>query len=222
MITRTMLAKLAAPFPDEAIGTKPEIWCPPCKARDVVCDEHEVKPCATCGTTVTEAHDDVRYVGHAYVRARLNEVDPGWNWKPAARDAHGLPLLDEHGGLWMYLTIGGKTMLGYGDAPAQRGSRAVKETIGDGLRNAGMSFGIALEFWQQWRPPRVLQPAKPHLTPEQRANRLREEITKHYHRKHKKYADVVGEFGQWAGDRGAFRTAGPELLAEFKAHAGVK
>ena len=41
-----------------------------------------------------------RYVDHAHVTERLNEVAPGWTWQPMARDQNGLPLLHE-GGLWM-------------------------------------------------------------------------------------------------------------------------
>ncbi|WP_146231832.1 hypothetical protein [Lentzea atacamensis] len=61
----------------------------------------------------------------------------------------GLPLLDENSGLWIRLTIGGKTLPGYGDAPGKRGGNAVKEAIGDALRNAGQSFGVALDLWKK-------------------------------------------------------------------------
>jgi hypothetical protein len=87
------------------------------------------------------------FVGHAHVTARLLDVDPLWDWEPFAKDEHGLPQLDEHGGLWITLTVSGKTRIGYGDAGGKTGPNAIKEAIGDALRNAGMRFGIALELW---------------------------------------------------------------------------
>lgn len=87
------------------------------------------------------------FVGHAHVTARLLDVDPLWEWAPVSFDEHGLPQLDEYGGLWIRLTVCGHTRLGYGDAGGKKGPNAVKEAIGDALRNAGMRFGIALELW---------------------------------------------------------------------------
>jgi len=87
------------------------------------------------------------FVGHAHITARLLDVDPLWEWVPVAYDERGLPALDEHGGLWIRLTVCGKTRLGYGDAGGKKGPNAIKEAIGDALRNAGMRFGIALELW---------------------------------------------------------------------------
>lgn len=87
------------------------------------------------------------FVGHAHITARLLDVDPLWEWEPFAVDEMGLPRMDEHGGLWIRLTVCGKTRIGYGDAGGKKGPNAVKEAIGDALRNAGMRFGIALELW---------------------------------------------------------------------------
>lgn len=89
------------------------------------------------------------YVGHAALTNRLLELDPYWNWEPVAFDALGNPALDANGGLWMRLTVCGTTRLGYG-APARKGGPdAVKEAIGDGLRNAAMRFGAGLELWHK-------------------------------------------------------------------------
>ena len=41
----------------------------------------------------------------------------------------------------------GVTRLGYGNAEGKRGGDAVKEIIGDAIRNAGMRFGMALDLW---------------------------------------------------------------------------
>lgn len=89
------------------------------------------------------------YVGHAALTDRLLSVDPLWTWEPVAYDPRGLPMIDEHGGLWIKLTVCGVTRLGYGDAGAKKGGDAVKERIGDALRNAAMRFGAALDLWHK-------------------------------------------------------------------------
>ena len=81
------------------------------------------------------------YVGHGAVRDRLLKVDPFWSWEPMALDDRGLPALDEFGNLWIRLTIGGVTRPGVGDGSS------MKERIDDALRNAAMSFGVALDLW---------------------------------------------------------------------------
>ena len=92
------------------------------------------------------------FVGHGYLTARLLDVDPMWNWEPLALDAMGLPALDEYGGLWIKLTVCGVTRLGYGDAGGKKGPSAIKEAIGDALRNAAMRFGAALDLWSKGDP----------------------------------------------------------------------
>ena len=89
------------------------------------------------------------YVGHAALTKRLLETDLEWSWEPFAIGADGLPKLDEAGGLWIRLTVCGITRIGYGDAGNSKGTQAVKEAIGDALRNAGMRFGAALDLWHK-------------------------------------------------------------------------
>jgi hypothetical protein len=89
------------------------------------------------------------YVGHAALTDRLLDVDPAWSWEPLALDDRGLPALDEIGGLWIKLTVCGVTRLGYGDAGDKKGCNAMKERIGDALRNAAMRFGAALDLWHK-------------------------------------------------------------------------
>lgn len=89
------------------------------------------------------------YVGHAALTDRLLQVDPEWSWEPLAVGQDGLPQFDRTGGLWIRLTILGVTRLGYGDADGKSGGNAVKEAIGDALRNAGMRFGAALDLWHK-------------------------------------------------------------------------
>lgn len=89
------------------------------------------------------------YVGHAALTDRLLEVDPVWSWEPLAFTDKGLPATDQLGGLWIRLTVCGVARLGYGDAQGKTGPNAVKEAIGDALRNAAMRFGAALDLWHR-------------------------------------------------------------------------
>jgi len=89
------------------------------------------------------------YVGHAALTDRLLDADVAWSWEPLSIGSNGLPVLDETGGLWIRLTVCGVTRLGYGDAGAKKGGDAMKERIGDALRNAAMRFGAALDLWHK-------------------------------------------------------------------------
>jgi len=89
------------------------------------------------------------YVGHAALTDRLLDADPLWNWEFVATDAAGNPIIDENGGMWIRLTVCGVTRLGYGDAQGKTGGNAMKERIGDALRNAAMRFGAALDLWHK-------------------------------------------------------------------------
>lgn len=92
---------------------------------------------------------ELDYVGHAALTARLLDVDPLWTWEPLALTKDGLPLFDESGGLWIRLTVCEMTRLGYGHAGSKKGGDAIKEIIGDALRNAAMRFGAALDLWHK-------------------------------------------------------------------------
>jgi hypothetical protein len=97
------------------------------------------------------------YVGHAAVTDRLLAVDPAWTWEPVALDAMGLPAYDQKGGLWIRLTVGGVTRLGYGDGPDP------KQRIGDAIRNAAMRFGVALDLWSKEEVSNTTRPTSPRL-----------------------------------------------------------
>jgi hypothetical protein len=91
------------------------------------------------------------YVGHAAITARLLDVDPVWNWEPAAVTEDGRPRfeLDRNSnpvGLWIKLTVCGVTRLGFGSVTPSSFD-AEKQLIGDALRNAAMRFGMALDLW---------------------------------------------------------------------------
>lgn len=104
--------------------------------------------CAECGGWHPFPCVHLNYVGHASITERLLDVDPEWNWEPVALDQHGQPLIS-NGGMWIKLTVLGVTRFGYGDAQGKTGPDAVKETIGDAIRNAAMRFGVATYLWSK-------------------------------------------------------------------------
>ena len=137
-----MLAKLREPFPPEAISKLP-------KGKE---DKSKRKSCTVCKGYHDPSMFHLDYVGHAALTDRLLTVDPLWTWEPFALDEHGGPLMErENGrpvGLWIRLTVGGMTRPGYGSCEPGK-SDAVKELIGDALRNAAMRFGCALDLWHK-------------------------------------------------------------------------
>ena len=136
---KTGLALLREPFAPHQINKLPK----PYKA------DSQKAQCRECGGYHGMPAVHLDYVGHAALTDRLLEVDPEWFWEPVAFTPEGLPAFDKDGGLWIRLTICGVTRLGYGDAQGKRGGNAVKEAIGDALRNAGMRFGAALDLWHK-------------------------------------------------------------------------
>lgn len=105
--------------------------------------------CELCGGWHHKDVVHLDYVGHAALTDRLLDADPLWNWEPVAVDEFGAPKLDQNGGMWIRLTVCNQTRLGYGDADGKKGGNAVKELIGDALRNAAMRFGAALDLWHK-------------------------------------------------------------------------
>lgn len=141
------LMKLREPFPEGAISKLPK---PTKKQTDEV--KADFKKGIRCKECNAWHHPDVvhlDYVGHAALTDRLLKVDPEWYWEPVAYGPNGLPALDQNGGLWIRLTVLGVTRLGYGDAEGKNGGNAIKEAIGDALRNAAMRFGAALDLWHK-------------------------------------------------------------------------
>lgn len=146
-MTAEKAAALRAPFDESRIGKLPRITCGDCRGRGAGCSSHQKRNCQTCGNYLTTAHIHLDYAGHAVVTDRLLAVDPEWDWEPLALDANGVPYIDSVGGLWIKLTVCGVTRLGYGDAGGKRGADAVKETIGDAIRNAALRFGVGIDLW---------------------------------------------------------------------------
>jgi len=145
------LHKLREPFPLSEVRYRPQPWCKRCSEAQgwpKVCQDHSEIRCQRCnGQKITEAHICLKYIGHAEATNRLLNVDPFWNWEPLALDGAGLPQYDGNRGMWIRLTVCGMTRIGYGDAGTKNGANAVKEIIGDAIRNAGMRFGMALDLW---------------------------------------------------------------------------
>ena len=99
-------------------------------------------------STIPKGGVKLSYVGHAALTDRLLDADPSWTWEPLAMN-EGLPVFDGFGGMWIRLTVCGVTRLGYGHAGTKEGGDAIKEVIGDALRNAAMRFGAALDLWHK-------------------------------------------------------------------------
>jgi len=144
------LHKLREPFKPEEVRHLPRVWCGACKnaPRGQSCQQHPVTKCGKCKQKMPNGgHIDLAYVGHAEATNRLLNVDPFWDWEPLTVDERGLPQADGYKGLWIRLTVCGMTRLGYGHAGDKTGGDAIKEVIGDAIRNAGMRFGMALDLW---------------------------------------------------------------------------
>lgn len=218
----TIAAKLRASFPIEAVGKLPKVTCPTCSDPKQDCKEHKRAKCRTCKAYVSTQHIHVDFVGHAHVTERLLDVDLDWDWEPLAFNSNGLPALDDIGGLWIRLTIGGKTRLGYGHTP-KRGGDAMKELIGDAIRNAGMRFGIALDFWKKDAPEAgegvpARQVERPPQTPDDRAKELRGQIAAIGKARGKDVATIGGEFAAWSRGEQDIRSASVAVLVEYKDH----
>jgi len=144
----TGLDLLRVPFPPHHISKLPKETRAQIDARKS--DKSlMVWKCEVCGGPHHKNAVHLDYVGHAALTDRLLDADPCWSWEPVAFGPDGLPVLDRNGGLWIRLTVQGVTRLGYGDAEGKTGGNAVKEAIGDALRNAAMRFGAALDLWHK-------------------------------------------------------------------------
>lgn len=146
------LSVLRDPFSPEAIGKLPKGTCARC--REIAktyraCENHTwVRQCQDCGGQHSSAAIHLDYVGHADVTDRLLSADSKWTWTPfSLEQMQALPPAMREAGLWINLTVAGVTRPGFGDAAGKTGPNAVKEAIGDALRNAAMRFGVALDLW---------------------------------------------------------------------------
>lgn len=144
---KTGLDLLREPFPANQISKLPK----PTRAQtdEVKRDFKTGIRCGECGGWHHPKVVHLDYVGHAALTDRLLDCDPEWNWEFVSAQENGLPVIDNDGGFWIKLTVSGMTRLGYGDAQGKTGGNAMKERIGDALRNAAMRFGAALDLWHK-------------------------------------------------------------------------
>jgi len=111
------------------------------------------QPPAELIATLPKGGVQLSYLGHADTTRALIEADPEWTWIPMATDEHGLPVLDrdEQGrpvGMWIWLQVCGVERPAYGSCePGKRD--AVKELVGDAIRNGAMRFGVAGGLWSR-------------------------------------------------------------------------
>lgn len=144
---KTGLDLLREPFPANQISKLPK----PTKAQTdaVKADYKKGIRCKLCGGWHHPEVVHLDYVGHAALTDRLLDCDPNWSWEPVSYDTNGSPFLDKLGGLWIRLTVCNVTRLGYGHPDGKTGGDAIKEAIGDAMRNAAMRFGAALDLWHK-------------------------------------------------------------------------
>ncbi len=144
---KTGLELLREPFPANMIGKLPK----PTKRQtdDVKADFKAGIRCKICGQWHHPKVAHLDYVGHAALTDRLLMCDPEWNWAPVAAVEDGTPKFDAIGGMWIRLTVCNVTRLGYGFPDGKTGGNAIKEVIGDAMRNAAMRFGAALDLWHK-------------------------------------------------------------------------
>lgn len=145
---KTGLELLRVPFEPHQIGKLPKPTA--AQTAEVKKDYTKGVRCEICKQWHHPKVIHLDYVGHAALTDRLLNADPNWNWEPFSVDALGQPcLLPDGSGMWLKLTVCGMTRMGFGDAGNKKGGNAIKEIIGDGLRNAGMRFGMALDLWHK-------------------------------------------------------------------------
>ncbi len=143
---KTGLELLREPFPAHQISRLPKPTAN--QTAEVKADFKKGIRCLQCGAWHHKDVVHLDYVGHAALTDRLLDCDPLWNWEPMGVDAFGQPAFSSQG-LWIRLTVCGVTRLGFGDAQDKKGPNAIKEMIGDALRNAAMRFGAALDLWHK-------------------------------------------------------------------------
>lgn len=122
-------------------------------------------PPAELIATLPRGNIQLKYLGHSDTSRALTECDPGWTWEPMGWDDHGQPRLvtNDQGqpiGLWGWLTVCGVRRPMYGSVMPGKGE-AVKELIGDAIRNGAMRFGVAGALWSKAdRTERAEKPSK--------------------------------------------------------------
>jgi hypothetical protein len=128
--------------------------------------------------TLPKGGTELRYLSHIWVRKAFQDADPDWWWEPMGYDDHGQPVLERNDagqpvGLWIRLHLLGTVMPGYGSV--EGGKRdAIKELIGDALRNAGMRL-VGGALWVKTKPARKT-PAKKQTAIDREIDHLRQQV----------------------------------------------
>lgn len=126
----------------EALAAIPREWANP--PEEILC--HLERKNRNTGETVI-----LDYLDHAQTRLVLTLVDPFWYYDFNAYGDDGLPRVRQIGEtvyIGITLTVCGKSFPGIGSAQTSSPD-VLKELIGDALRNAAMTFGIALGLWSK-------------------------------------------------------------------------
>jgi alpha-L-fucosidase len=101
------------------------------------------------------------------------------------------------------------------------GGKAVKEAIGDAIRNAGMRFGVALEMWKKESPRDTgedvpeRQMDRPAQTPEEQKTELRGQIAMVGRAKQMTIEQIATYFHEWSYGKYDITTANERVLGEF-------
>jgi hypothetical protein len=103
--------------------------------------------------TLPKGGISLKYLGHSDTSRALTECDPFWTWEPMSYTDDGQPFLtlNDQGqpvGLWAWLTVCGCRRPCYGSVMPGKGD-ALKELIGDCIRNGAMRFGVAGALWSK-------------------------------------------------------------------------
>jgi hypothetical protein len=128
--------------------------------------------------TLPKGGTELRYLSHIWVRKAFQDADPDWWWEPMGYDDHGQPVLERNDagqpvGLWIRLHLLGTVMPGYGSVEAGKRD-AIKELIGDALRNAGMRL-VGGALWVKTKPARKT-PAKKQTAIDREIDHLRQQV----------------------------------------------
>lgn len=212
---------LTMEFADDEVRHRPEVWCKTCAEGIWQCDDHGIKPCATCGEEISTAHIDHPYIPIGHVEARLDDVDPNWSWKPMALDPHGLPMFDG-GCFWIQLTIHGRTEIGVGDSRSDTGAVAKKKARAAAIKDAAAAFGVGryLRALDREKPPVTLRPQPPRAVPDDPATaaELLRWIKNRGREQKMTSAGIEDAFLKHTGGRTSLDRASVPILAGYKYH----
>jgi hypothetical protein len=222
-LTPEMSAALRQPFSAEHVGKLPKVTCKACSDKQCSTQAHKPKACPECKAYLGK-HIHIDFVSHSHVTDRLLQVDPLWNWEPMAFTVDGLPALDSGGGLWVRLTIGGVTRIGYGHSGSRTGN-GMKAAISDAIKVAAMRFGVGLDMWikeeKDVPPDPVTDPEPVQQTPDGMKAQLRAQIAKVGKNQGTGIEETAADFAVWSHG-GDIRTAPEKHLAEYLGHLQKK